>query len=84
MREEHSDLLMAHARSGMVVGINRAADREGKNARNLDAEMRKRRLAKNALLAVRRHTLNTSSWHMVFGSYLRVPSIVRVFVRRTG
>ena len=54
MREDQSELMLAQARSGITGGANRAKGRDGKNNRDLDAEMRKRRLAKNALLAVRR------------------------------
>lgn len=52
MREDQHDLMMAQERSGLGGVLNRAG-RSGKNGRDLDAEMRKRRLAKNALLAVR-------------------------------
>lgn len=52
MKEETNDLMLEQARSGLIGSTNRAAAKDGKNARNLDAEMRKRRLAKNALLAV--------------------------------
>lgn len=53
MREDQNDLMMAQARSGLTGSVNRANAKDAKNARDLDAEMRKRRLAKNALLAVR-------------------------------
>lgn len=52
MKEETNDLLMAQATSGLKGGMSRAAAKDSKNARDIDAEMRKRRLAKNALLAV--------------------------------
>lgn len=54
MREDQSDLMLAQARSDLAGGVNRAKGRDAKNTRDLDAEMRKRRLAKNALLAVRK------------------------------
>lgn len=53
MKEETNEIMMAQARSGLIGSTNRAAAKDGKNARDLDAEMRKRRLAKNALLAVK-------------------------------
>ncbi len=53
MRDEHSDLMLAQARSGLLGGVNMAKAKDAKNNRDLDAEMRKRRLAKNALLAVK-------------------------------
>lgn len=52
MWEDQNDLMMAQARSGLTRGVNRANARDANNTRDLDAEMRKRRLAKNALLAV--------------------------------
>lgn len=57
MREDQSELMLAQAKSGIASGANRAKGRDGKNNRDLDAEMRKRRLAKNALLAVGRRLL---------------------------
>ena len=53
MREDQNDLMLAQARSGLTGGLRLANARDAKNARDLDAEMRKRRLARNALLAVR-------------------------------
>ncbi|CAM9530445.1 unnamed protein product [Ectocarpus sp. 4 AP-2014] len=51
MREDHSELMVAQARGGLTGGINRANARDSKNTRDREAEMRRRRLAKNALLA---------------------------------
>eukprot|EP00903_Cladosiphon_okamuranus_P018655 g17170.t1 len=51
MREDQSELMLAQARRGILGGANRGKGRDGKNNRDLDAEMRKRRLARNALLA---------------------------------
>lgn len=53
MREDHSEMMVAQARGGLTGGINRANARDSKNTRDREAEMRRRRLAKNALLAVR-------------------------------
>ena len=55
MKEEHTDLMIAQATQGGMPGssVNFGGAAGAKDAtRNLDAEMRKRRLAKNALLAV--------------------------------
>ncbi|CBJ30367.1 conserved unknown protein [Ectocarpus siliculosus] len=51
MREDHSEMMVAQARGGLTGGINRANARDSKNTRDREAEMRRRRLAKNALLA---------------------------------
>ncbi|CAN0196172.1 unnamed protein product, partial [Pylaiella littoralis] len=51
MREDHGNIMRAQARDALTGGANRAKTRDARNARNLDAEMRKRRLAKNAILA---------------------------------
>lgn len=64
MKEETNDLLLAQARHGLTGGAKAMAAKGVQNARDLDAEMRRRRLAKNALLAVKygyehRHTLTT-------------------------
>ncbi|CAM9507116.1 unnamed protein product, partial [Ectocarpus sp. 8 AP-2014] len=51
MREDHSEMMVAQARGGLTGGINRANARDSRNTRDREAEMRRRRLAKNALLA---------------------------------
>lgn len=76
MREDQSELMLAQARSDLAGGANRAKGRDAKNTRDLDAEMRKRRLAKNALLAVRNPgvlTAQTAEVHSC-GAVHTVPS----------
>lgn len=52
MKEDTDEMMMAQARGGVLGGVNFTAGGPTKHKRDLDAEMRKRRLARNALLAV--------------------------------